>query len=285
MPELPEVESVRRTLRKAAGGARVESVDLRRQDIVEGERTAGALLVGCRIVDVVRHGKQLAIIGQSAGSSAGSTGDQSRVVCVHLGMTGSVRVCDAEDEFERGHVHIVWKLEGGKVMGFRDPRRFGGVWTFDGMDALRKTRWGAMGPDALEATEAQLATGLADTRRAVKAALLDQALIAGLGNIYVDELLFRSRVNPMTLSHKIQREQVALIWRNMRAVLDEAIQAGGSSVRDYVDASGSQGGFQLKHQVYGRGGQSCVTCGTELKSTVVGGRTTVFCPKCQPRRK
>ena len=156
MPELPEVESVRRTLHKAVSGVRVESVQIRRSDVVDGEQTPEALLAGLLIADVIRHGKQLAILGEREVDS----GSNQRIVCVHLGMTGSVRVCANEAEFERGHVHIMWKLEDGRVMGFRDPRRFGGVWTFRSLADLEKTRWAALGPDALHVTAARLSLGL-----------------------------------------------------------------------------------------------------------------------------
>lgn len=290
MPELPEVECVRLALRERITGRRVLSVRVCRRDVVRGECTREALLVGCRIAGVERLGKQLALFG-SGGGGRGATGE--RCVCIHLGMSGTLQ-CLREGEGETGwevgadgagakHVHVVWELEGGVRLEYRDPRRFGGIWTFADRRGLWEARWGGLGSDALRVTAEQLHERLGASRRAVKAALLDQSVVAGLGNIYVDELLYRCRIHPKTPSGVLRIGRWRAVVEEMRSLLRGAIRSGGSSVRDYVDAKGRRGWFQVRHAVYGRGGQLCGRCGQKLRSMLVGGRTTVYCPRCQKR--
>lgn len=279
MPELPEVESVRRGLWPALG-QRVRSVALRRPDVVEGERSAEALLRGCRITALRRHGKELMLCG--------GDDDQGRCVCVHLGMTGSLRYLAAGERDAHdadGHLHVEWTLDDGSRLRFRDPRRFGGVWTFANPPAARCARWDRLGPDALVVTGEALHQALRATSRALKAALLDQRVVAGLGNIYVDELLFLCGWSPSKVARTLKAAEVDELAARMRELLTRAIEAGGSTVRDYVDGRGQAGGYQDQHQVYGRGGRPCVRCGGLLRVTTVGGRTTVHCPACQVRRR
>ncbi len=251
-------------------GVRCVAVDLRRPDIVRGDRRPQALLAGQRIHAVRRHGKQMALI-----SDAGST------ICIHLGMTGSLFVCTHRRSRTGEHHHIHWRLTQGRTLVFRDPRRFGGIWTFPSIEALMTGRWSLLGPDALTIRARELHPRLAATRRPLKAALLDQAALAGLGNIYIDELLFRCRLAPSRPAWTLSMSQVQHLITTMRRLLHRAIACGGSSVRDYVDSQGACGQFQLRHQVYGRGGQSCRRCGQRLTQEQIAGRTTVFCPHCQ----
>lgn len=278
MPELPEVENVRRTLAGRLIGRTVAAVDVRRADVVEGEATPAApeaLLVGDAVERIERLGKQLAIVGGSG-----------RVVCVHLGMTGSlvVRAMPQPAEAPPPHTHVVWRFAGGDELHFRDPRRFGGVWTFPSEAALRERRWHALGEDALVITPAALAAALSRKRQGIKATLLDQAVLAGMGNIYVDELLFACGIHPLRPAGSLGPVEVRTLVTRMRRLLNRAIEAGGSTLRDYVDGNGDAGGFQLRHKVYGRGGQPCRGrgCGCELASIAVAGRTTVYCAACQP---
>lgn len=274
MPELPEVEAVARSVSKHVVGRRVVSVRVRRADVIEGPRTPAAMLLGCTILTVERHGKQMAMVT-----------DGGPCVCVHLGMTGSLRcVATDADETRDKHAHVVWSLDSGAVLVFRDPRRFGGLWTFASRDALLRDRWSGLGDDALNIEPADLHAKLRKTRRGMKATLLDQSVLAGLGNIYVDELLFACGIHPLKRASSVDATTVAHIATEMRRILREAIGAGGSTLRDYVDADGGAGTFQARHKVYGRAGEPCVRCGAALRASQAGGRTTVFCPTCQPRR-
>lgn len=266
MPELPEVENVRRTLEPRVVGRRVGRVQIARRDVVRGRCTAAALGQGMKLQRIERHGKQLALVFNGA------------CVCVHLGMSGSLR-CDGGTK--RDHVHVKWRFEGGEQVQFRDPRRFGGLWTTADMAQLHQQRWRLLGDDALAITPGKLHGRLAGTRRAVKAVLLDQHVLAGLGNIYVDEMLFTARVHPMTRGCDLDTAAVRRLVGVMRRLLQKAIEAGGSSLRDYVDGDGQQGRFQVDHRVYGRDGETCTRCKQTLAKLIVAGRTTVFCERCQ----
>ena len=306
MPELPEVETVRRGVASMVVGVRIASVTVRRRDIVATEldplggfsraggirgadgrgrarpgRVPGAwLLAGDEVAGVERLGKQLALVGASG-----------RCVVVHLGMSGQLLVAGRGERLPTAtwgsaHDHVVWRLEGrdGSSAGrmvFRDPRRFGGVFTSPDREHLVGVRWAALGPDALTVTGEQLAERSGRSARATKAALLDQRVLAGVGNIYADEALFRAGVHPMTPTSAMGPETWEAVAARIREVLGASIEAGGSTLRDYTDAQGRAGVYALSHAVYGRAGLGCVVCGTVLETGAVAQRTTVWCPSCQ----
>ena len=302
MPELPEVEQVRRTIASRAVGCRVVGVTVHRRDVVTGpEDPIGGwsrapadrrdapkprvdkrlLLEGSVIEEIGRHGKQLAVFGDR-----GAAG-------VHLGMTGQFLFrAPGERLPQTDHVHVTWRLfsADGEPAGrlvFRDPRRFGGVSAHSSRQELVETRWRVLGPDALTVSDAELRAKLRAKKRTrapvrnVKSALLDQATLAGVGNIYADEALFRAGVAPTRPVDRLSPEEVDRLGASIREVLDEGVRSGGSTLRDYVDGDGSTGSFQLNHRVYGRCGQMCITCGETLVGDMVAQRTTVWCPRCQ----
>lgn len=292
MPELPEVETVRRTLEPAVLGQAVQEVKFGPHPVVRGDTSPTALMLGEPIALTRRHGKQLALLSPTG-----------RTVLVHLGMSGSLRFHpypDAgrspqvqsnrqepkprEPDWRKPdrHTHVTWCLPHGELR-FRDPRRFGGLWTYPDPETLHAQRWSALGPDALEITEPELREALGTTRRNLKAALLDQSLIAGLGNIYVDEALFSAGLRPTWRADRIQRQEVRRLHRVIQPLLKDAIARRGTTLRDYTDASGQPGENAPTLRVYGRGGQPCLVCQTILKSTVLQQRTTVYCPQCQTR--
>ena len=278
MPELPEVETLRRSLLPHLLGRRIRRVALARRDVVRGlprgaTRARTALLEGQRVAEIRRHGKQLALIGDGGGC-----------VCVHLGMSGSLCVVSAgrrRAETASKHVHVRWRLDDGRCLRFRDPRRFGGLWVFEDLPRLQEKRWDGLGPDALSITPGALHARLNQTRRALKAALLDQNLVAGLGNIYADEVLYAVRLHPLAPSNGLDPAGCRRVVRAIRRILSRALDNGGSTLRDYVDASGRPGGFQTRFKAYGRIGQPCARCGQLLEGLVVAGRTTSVCPRCQ----
>jgi formamidopyrimidine-DNA glycosylase len=258
-------------------------VELRRADVVDfghkqlhaAKAKRVALLEGQVIGAIERHGKQLAVLGHDEASPA---------VCIHLGMTGSMTYhARPLASGATKHTHVVWHLDNDRVVAFHDPRRFGGVWCFPNRVALVAGRWSCLGDDALLIEPATLHARLRRTTRGLKAALLDQTVIAGLGNIYVDELLFARGLHPRRKANRLKRETVEHLVLAMRDVLARAIASGGSTLRNYVDADGHAGGFQFEHRVYGRGGQACCQCQTLLRSQQIAGRTTVYCPTCQRR--
>jgi len=285
MPELPEVETVRRTLEPLVCGRRVVSVDIRRSEVVHGSRTPHALLRGAVVDRIDRHGKQFALI--AAANGAGGAG--GHCVCIHLGMTGTVS--HAQDGATDGatvgamlaahHTHVVWRLDDGGVMTFRDPRRFGGLWTARNTSELLASRWAALGEDALTIPPARLHAKFGGSRRPLKAALLDQTVVAGLGNIYVDEALHAAGLHPLSPAGALGRADVVNLVRVMRRILRRAIGMGGSTLRDYRDGRGRAGSFQGRHRVYQRAERPCLRCRAVLSRLVVSGRTTVFCPQCQ----
>jgi formamidopyrimidine-DNA glycosylase len=267
MPELPEVETVVRTLRPRLVGRALGVVQHLRADIVEPEGTDLASQIACRrVVAIDRRGKRIIL-----------TLDDGNRFYVHLGMTGRLTVEGAGVPVQP-HTHLIVEIaDGDSQLRFRDPRRFGGIWWL-GMNGIGDER---IGPEPLDLRAAQLAQRLAKTRRAIKSALLDQRLIAGLGNIYVDESLFRARIHPLTRADRLKLPQVQALTRAIKSVLRHAIRHRGSTLRDYRDAEGARGGFQLRHQVYDREGKPCATCGRPIQRIVSGGRSTHFCKRCQ----
>lgn len=275
MPELPEVETTRRTLAPHLVGATIARARLLRSDVLErdaGRRAsvASRLLEGGRIEELHRHGKNLAIIAADG-----------RALGVHLGMTGSLEW--SAELPRRKHVHAAWELAGGGgFVSFEDPRRFGGLCAFPTFEALREERWRDLGPDALGISAPVLMARLRTTGRGLKAALLDQRVVAGLGNIYVDEALFIAGLHPLAPASAVSSEQGTTLASAIRRVLRDALAAGGSTLRDYRNAEGEAGSFQLQHAVYGRAGEPCIRCGSPLNSQRITQRMSVWCPFCQP---
>ncbi len=290
VPELPEIAHLNRCLEPVLSGAVVREVTLLRPDIVgrNGSRSRRSqqrvsrrsLLMGERIEGLARHGKQLAIVSCRGPS-----------VCVHLGMSGQLWHCPAGKRLRRhDHVHCVWHLDGVRLRGrrrgrgrlvFRDPRRFGGLWCFSSLDELTADRWSHLGPDALSIDARTLRRSLARTQRSIKAALLDQHLVAGIGNIYADEILFAAGLHPQSVAARLPADRCRRLAHVIRHVLALATTQGGSTIRDYVDGQGRPGSFSLRHQVYGRATKPCTGCGKPLRGAREAQRATVFCPLCQ----
>ncbi len=282
MPELPEVENVRRSLLPLVG-RRIVDVRIDRSDVIEpttrarspraraAVATPDRLLAGGVVSRLVRHGKHMAI-----------EATDGRAVDVQLGMSGQVLIAPPGQQIgPLTHLHVVWSLDDGGSFGFRDPRRFGGLWPAATFEDLQKVRWAGLGPDALEIRAEVLRERLSHTRRPIKVALMDQGVIAGLGNIYVAEALFDAGISPLRPAERLRPAEVLRLAEGIRRVLEAAVAAGGSTLRDYVNARGEQGEFQGCHLVYGRGGQSCVRCGHTLRSRPIGQRASVWCNKCQ----
>ena len=286
MPELPEVEFLRRTLEPRLLGRGVVAATLHRRDVAVGpkdppggfarQRAAvrptrlrpAQLLADAVIERIDRRGKLLAIVA----------GD-GRALGVHLGMTGQLLWAPGGGRLPTDHVHATWRLDDRSRLVFRDPRRFGGLWLAESRDGLPP--WRGLGPDALTLPPRDLHGLLARARRPIKAALLDQGLLAGVGNIYADEALHRAGIHPAELACEISAPRARELGKALRELLALAVKAGGSTLRDYRAAEGQAGAFQLQHAVYGRGGLPCLTCGQLLDSGVLANRTTVWCPGCQ----
>jgi formamidopyrimidine-DNA glycosylase len=277
MPELPEVETVVRTLRpqivgKTLGAPWTSGLPLRL-----ARRLDRALLTrlssGARVQAIRRRGKYILIdLSSRGGSGAG--------VMVHLGMTGRLRV-QAASEPRAKHTHVCWPLPGEHELRFIDPRRFGNVEASHDIDALPEVA--ALGPDPLsELDEGRLHELLASSRAPIKAFLLDQHRVAGLGNIYVCEALFRARIHPRTQARRA-RAKAPVLMQAIRTTLEIGIANCGTSFRDFVDSTGEPGKNIDALLVYGREGEPCTVCHEPIRRMVDSGRSTFLCARCQKR--
>jgi len=274
VPELPEVETVRRGLVGALVGRTVTAVEVsgprtvRRQDPAEFARR----LEGRRVVGVSRRGKYL-LVGCCGGT-----------LVIHLRMTGSLRICDPGADRSR-HTRAVLALDDGRELRFVDPRTFGELFFVLSEETLLDDVIGRLGPDAAgDSVDAGLLGGLVARRHTtLKALLLDQAMIAGVGNIYADEICFAAALRPDRRTDSLGPDDLARLAAALRAVINRAVEARGTSLGDgsYRDLDGAPGAFQSEHAVYGRAGEPCLVCGTAIVGGRVAGRSTHFCPNCQ----
>ena len=274
MPELPEVESVRAQLAPVLTGRRFERVEIDDPRLVRPYEPAevAAELAGEQVAAVERRGKYLIVRFES-----------KRVLLIHLRMTGSLRHSRA-DLGEDPHRRAVVRLDDGSDVAYRDVRRFG-TWLVlepGELEPYLSTRVGEEPLDALF-TAARLGERLAKRRAPIKAALLDQRTLAGLGNIYVDEALWRARIHPLRPAESIDRNELRRLHNAIRTALAHGIARQGSTLRDYRLPDGAEGEMQNEFKVYGRGGEPCDRCGTPIEKIRVAGRGTWFCPRCQPR--
>ncbi len=277
MPELPEVESIARGLTQVIPGTTIRSARLLRQDIFHqpaGQKSEIDRITGKKIAAVARRAKRL-IIALSDGSA----------LLIQLGMTGRFIITQPETELEK-HAHFTIHLSNGKDLRFIDHRRFGRVWLFDQLDhtnpdtQMLAAGMGKLGPEPFDLKAAQFAALLASERQ-IKTLLLDQVKIAGLGNIYADEALFAAGIHPATTAGQISAEKAAALLKEIKAILKQAIAAGGTSFSDYRDAYGRKGGFLDRLKVYQRTGEPCRKCGTKIEKITISGRSSHFCPQCQ----
>ncbi|MGQ9778319.1 MAG: bifunctional DNA-formamidopyrimidine glycosylase/DNA-(apurinic or apyrimidinic site) lyase [Bacillota bacterium] len=272
MPELPEVETIKRSLAPRLLGRSILEADVRLRKMVEGMEPAELRrrLLGQVIGGLDRRGKYL-LLELAAGDR----------VAFHLRMTGRLLLRPAGPA-EEPHTYLVFRLAGGEDLVYIDPRKFGRLYYLPAGEELPPPL-AMLGPEPLGAdfTPSLLAGILAGRRGAIKPTLLDQRLLAGIGNIYADEILHRAGVHPTRPAGGLKEEEVLRLHGAMRAVLTEAICYRGTSKRDYVDGEGRPGDYQERLAVYGRAGEPCLACGHPIRRIVVGGRGTYFCPACQ----
>lgn len=291
MPELPEIEVLRRTIAPALVGRVLRVVTIGRHDMRargsgrgESRSAAGAwmtsseLLDGATIQSLERHGKRLALIATDG-----------RCLVVQLGMSGQLT---AGLSTKKPHQHIIWSIANTNerrssltrdsgCLVFRDPRRFGGVTPYESKRALHASWSAELGPDAL-GIQARVLQSVLDGIRPIKVALLDQTMVAGIGNIYADESLHIAGIHPCTPCNQVSKAHAKKLAQSIRLILNRATKHGGSTLRDYRSGLGVKGAAQALHAVYGRAGQSCLLCQAILCGTRLGGRATVWCPACQP---
>jgi formamidopyrimidine-DNA glycosylase len=275
VPELPEVETVRSQLAGVLRGARIESAEILDPRLVrpfEPEAIA-AELEGERIVSVQRRGKYLIVRFESG-----------RVLLIHLRMTGSLRHAPWESLGFDAHRRAVLRLDNGSDVAYRDVRRFG-TWELLEPGQLGPYLASRLGPEPLGAlTARRLGNRLAGRRAPLKAALLDQRTVAGLGNIYADEALWYARLHPLRAAGGLTEGELRRLHRAIRRALRLGVERQGASLRDYAAPDGGRGAMQEEFRVYGRDGEACERCRTPIARTRVAGRGTWYCPRCQTER-
>jgi len=276
MPELPEVETVAQGLNKLAIGRFITAVDVRHPSVIAGPvEDFVSTLEGRQILAVSRKGKAIAV------ELAVDSRPGSRFLLVRLGMTGQF-VVTARDTPVEPHTHVFLTLDDGRQeLRFRDVRRFGRLrsCTREELEAV----WRKMGPDAQLMTEPQFRAAMRGRKGAIKSWLMNQGLLSGLGNIYADEALFAARIHPLAQPGRISTEKAHRLYLSVRQVLDRAVRLGGTTFSDYMDLEGRPGAFLAKLRVYQRAGEPCRRCGRAIRRIVIGGRSSHFCPDCQPR--
>jgi formamidopyrimidine-DNA glycosylase len=263
VPELPEVETVVRSLAPHLPGRRIVAAKFTSKFVTPGDRSKlAAKLAGRTIQRIERRGKFI-VMSLDRGT-----------LTVHLGMTGKLLL----DPEPTDYAHGVFTLNDG-VLVYDDPRQFGRIeFSADG-----KTRASALGPEPLEISLDEFVQRLRARKTKIKPLLLNQKFLAGMGNIYVDEALFLSGIHPLAIASRLSKPRAAKLHQNIREILTLAIAHKGSSISDYVDSEGNRGDFQILHRAYGRDGEPCLNCGRPITKIVVGSRGTHFCARCQKR--
>ncbi|MBL5766303.1 DNA-formamidopyrimidine glycosylase [Heyndrickxia sporothermodurans] len=273
MPELPEVETIRRTLQELVVGKTIKNVSVFWPKIikkpVEIEQFTDALQ-GETFTDINRRGKFLII------------NTNTYALVSHLRMEGKYGLFSKEETIDK-HTHVIFHFTDGTELRYRDVRKFGTMHLFLKGEENNQLPLLQLGPEPFSSdfTKKYLQDKLRKTERKIKPALLDQTVVTGLGNIYVDEALFRAQIHPDRKANTLTGREITLLHREIIETLSEAVEKGGSTIRSYVNSQGQIGMFQLELLAYGRKGEPCKRCGTPIEKTVTGGRGTHFCPKCQ----
>jgi formamidopyrimidine-DNA glycosylase len=274
MPELPEVETVARGLREVLPGRRVLSVRLGKTDFIDDPAALEQDLPGGTFARIRRLGKYLLLDLEPREASA-----EESSLLIHLGMTGKISVCPPETPVEL-HTHVFLALDDGRELRYNDVRRFGRMALL--ANGAHEHVLGGLGVEPLEVSEAEFLTRIQARKSRIKAVLLNQSVLRGIGNIYADESLWRAKIHPEKIGARLQDDELRRLHRAVQHILREAIRLRGSSISDYVDLDGGRGEFQQKHRAYQHDGKKCFRCGTIIRRIIVAGRSTHFCPQCQP---
>jgi formamidopyrimidine-DNA glycosylase len=280
MPELPEVETVVRGLRLSLPGRTLVEVRFGKTDFVDNPGEIAEHLPGKRIANVTRLGKFVCIGLESAAASAALAASPSQFhLIIHLGMTGQLTL-NRSGESVAPHTHGFFVLDDGRELRYTDIRRFGRILLVpeSGLAEFKAD----LGKEPLEISAEEFCRHFSSRRARLKALLLDQRVLRGIGNIYADESLFRARLHPARIAKNLTKKQLFGLHKAVRHVLADAIRFRGSSISDYVDSNGNRGEFQFRHRVYQRDGKPCFRCKAIIRRVIVAGRSSHFCPRCQP---
>jgi formamidopyrimidine-DNA glycosylase len=282
MPELPEVETVVRGLRRSVLGRRILSVWIGKSDFIDNP-SEFTRLSGQRIAAIERFGKfmllRLASGDEVAGVALNDDTADAASLLVHLGMTGQIAPIAADIPLEK-HTHVSFTLDDGRELRYTDARRFGRM-AYLTAALLAKEVAGA-GADPLEVGATEFAERVRSRNARIKALLLDQSVFRGIGNIYADESLWRAKIHPARVGSRLSDKEAQTLRRALQDILNRAIVMRGSSISDFLDANGEPGEYQRHHRAYGREGKPCYRCRTPIRRVIVAGRSSYFCPKCQP---
>jgi formamidopyrimidine-DNA glycosylase len=274
MPELPEVETVARGLRKTILGRRIVSLTVGKSDFIDDAAALEKYLPGRTIKEVERYGKFMLLRLAKAGAASG---DEAALL-VHLGMTGNLAPSSAAQEWAK-HTHVCMQLDDGRELRYSDPRRFGRMAYLAGETLAAELR--RFGADPLEVSVNEFVAGMRRRNARIKALLLDQSVLRGVGNIYADESLWSAKIHPARRGARLSKAQAAKLHQVLREILLKAIAMRGSSISDYLDADGQPGEYQRRHRAYGREGEACYRCKAKIRRIIVAGRSSYYCPKCQ----
>ena len=280
MPELPEVETVARGLQREIAGRSILSVAVGKSDFIDDPALLEKELPGRKIRAVERYGKFLLL--RLANREKAEAPEPESALLVHLGMTGLLMPRPGREPPAK-HTHVVMQLDDGRELRYIDARRFGRMAYLSG-EALQ-TELRRFGVDPLETRLEEFTQSIHRRRARIKALLLDQHVLRGVGNIYADESLWKAKIHPAHLGARLKPAQLAKLYRALQEILRKAIVLRGSSISDFLDAEGVPGDYQRHHRVYDREGKGCVRCKTPIRRVVVAGRSSYFCPQCQKAPK
>lgn len=275
MPELPEVEVIRRGLQDHIVNKRITDIYYsgKKLRLPFESDTMQQEVIGQRILTLSRRAKYLLLEIENGA-----------FLIIHLGMTGNMGVF-AKDSCRRKHDHVCWTFENGTELRFNDTRRFGAVTLLPRKvaNAQLKTFFAATGPEPFSraCSSSYLQRRATNRRQAIKCLIMDSHVIAGIGNIYANESLFRSGIHPARPASSLGKKEWKRLLTTIRKTLKHAIECGGSTISDFIDASGKSGYFQMNFQIYGKAGEPCITCQETIQKTIIGGRASFFCPTCQ----
>ncbi len=275
MPELPEVETVVKGLRPIVEDKKITDIEIRVEDLIgypeDNIDKFKEELIGSSICAVDRRGKYIVF-----------ELDIDKKMIIHLRMTGKLLVSEVE-KYRDKHTHVIFSLDDGQEIRFNNVRKFGRIYLIDPEHPEQAGGFAELGPEPLsEDLTAEKFKKLFENRRGIiKSLLMNQKFIAGIGNIYADEILFLSGIRPDRTADTLSDMEKEKIYFNMRDILTKGILYGGTTFSDYVNAFGQEGSFQVELRVYQKEGEECYKCGTPIEKTKIGGRSTYYCPKCQ----
>lgn len=276
MPELPEVETIARGLQRAVVGQRIVNVTLGKTDFIDNPDILESELAGRSIVRVERYGKFM-LLRLTAKQNENARNGQPALL-VHLGMTGLLMPARAADPQVR-HTHVIIELSDGRELRYIDPRRFGRMAYLSAETLTEELR--RFGLDPLEMSLEEFSAGIHGRNARIKALLLDQSVLRGIGNIYADESLWKARIHPAKQACLLKLRELKTLYVALQRILEKAILLRGSSISDFMDVEGIPGEYQQHHRAYGREGKPCFHCKTKIRRIIVAGRSSYFCPNCQ----